>query len=139
MWGMVALNDGSAIVVRFAPFTREGLEKSAAKQALSDQAKGRPARRGVSVFATHVDVGESLDDAVRRICEHASRFCGGERVAVVAESTLNQEGYALHLSEPPDAHYLVGTADLSELPDFSRLAELLRDDRRDNPGFRGRG
>jgi hypothetical protein len=131
-------DDGSVVVIRFSPFTEAGLMKSIRRQVEFDYQSGISPRNGVSVFAGAAKSGETVTDTVNRLCEFASANAGGERVAVTTELTLNQKGYALHLSEPPAGHYLVGNADLSVEPQLPGLAEIFAENRQKNSAY-GKG
>ena len=133
-----AESDDVVVVVRFRPFGLIGLQNSVTKQVLGDEVKGRVPRHGVSAFADKVRAGESLEEAVDRICRSAKDYAGGPKVAFVTEAALNEQGYCLHESVPPELHYLIGGKDLHQPPpDLQLLEAMLQPEanRRDNPAF----
>lgn len=121
------------VVVRFSPFTAEAMTKSVTKQVLSDEADGRLPRQGVSVFGTPSQGDESLFETAKRLAIRVREHAGGNRLAITTEQELNDEGYHLHLIEPPPGHYLVGKEDLTETPDLAGLAAIFERDRHPNP------
>ncbi len=125
------------VVVRFSPWGIESMTKSMRLQALGDRGKSRPERHGVSAFATALAPGESIDDAIVRLCEAITpAFTNGDRISVVTSSDLRRLGYHVHIDEPPEHHCLIGGADLSNPPDLEHLVTLFRD-RRPNPAWKG--
>jgi len=127
--------DTDVVVVRFSPFSEAGIEKSIRRQVESDFQNGVEPRQGLSVFADAVAGDEDFEAAVLRICKIAKAHVGGERVSVTTEVTLNQKGYALHLNEPPEGHYLVGHPDLSQMPHIAGLVDLFSEGRQKNPAL----
>lgn len=126
------------VVVRFTPLGLTGLQNSVKKQVIGDEIKGRTPRHGVSVFADHLRSGETIEQAVDRICIHAKPYAGGSRVAFVTEAALIERGYCLHESVPPELHYLIGGQDIhSPPPPMEALEALFQPEtsRRANPAF----
>ncbi len=135
MYGWLVL---ARYVLRFAPFTLDGLARSAQKQYDYDLEGSRvPPRWGVSAFAGTPREGENVDLMVERICREAP--ANGRQVAVGSARDLEEAGYRLHDDEPPAGHVLIGDDELTQGGDFDELARLWSSQRRRNPGFRKDG
>lgn len=128
--------DGSELVVRFSPFLPHRLTENAEDTYFDDQKHGRSPRYGVSVIAGRCQPGETVTQAVARICS-ASTMTGGKKVAVATGTALRDAGFEL-VADPTTKeplHHLVGTGPLATRPDTSRMAEVLSC-RLDNPNWR---
>lgn len=123
---------GAHLIVRFSPFTAEGIEKNANATVAHDRMNNRvPPRYGVSAFGCVQQPDESVDEAIFRICEVANK--NGRKVAVLTADQLDAAGLVAHWDEPPPMHHLVGSSTLESPPDYNLLSELLNENRRDNP------
>ena len=120
-------------MVRFGPFTSDGCRVNAKDTYDDDLDSGRRPRYGVSTFATFVEDGAEVDDAIAHICKTAP--CGGRKVARVWSDDLERLGFSVHNDEPPPMHYLVGAGDLAALPDFDALAIIWASNKVGNPAF----
>jgi hypothetical protein len=129
--------DGSPIVIRFAPFTAQGMMNSARKQYERDLDDGVPPRLGVSVFAQDASAGESVHVILEALCRIALPT-GGPKVAMISKNELLATGHTTHEAPPDACHYLMGRPNLSDVPDTVAIADLLKEARYDNPAYEGK-
>lgn len=120
-------------VLRFAPFTTEGIERNIQRQVDGDRAKRRPPRWGVSAFAEAPRDDETLEQMLARVCQEAP--VGGKNVAVIPEEELLAHGLVAHIDVPPPHHVLIGDPDLSESTDLTQLAGIWSDRKVRNPAW----
>lgn len=127
------------VVVRFSPFTAEGMKRHAEKDRVKDLAAELPPQWRISVFGTIRTEGETLSEAGQRLCVDLLEVDGapnGERISVVSAGTLGREGFSVYLDEPPRGHYVVGVGDLTQMPDFEALSQCFGPNtRHKNPAF----
>lgn len=119
------------LIVRFGPWSAEKCRATATDQFEDDLAEGRDGRYGISVFGAEVAAGESVDDALLRICKEAP--CNGKKVATLWADELPD--WTAQVDQPPPHHYLLGEGDLSALPDVDSLALMWSENKRNNPAF----
>lgn len=128
--------DGRLLIVRFAPFTAEGCQKNAQATFEDDVDEGRAGRFGLSTSGIFVADDESVDDAIIRLRSIVP--LKGKHVAPVWSTELDAAGWTITEDIPPDAHYLVGRGDLTEMPDFADLALIWAQAKRICPTQRRR-
>lgn len=128
------------VVVRFSPFSSEGMARNIRKDHTIDVANAHvPARYRLSVFVTSPQPGEGIVEAADRLCLEMVSIAGapnGDRISVVEGRILNDAGFRTHVDEPPLGHYVVGKSDHTEMPDTDALAEIFSQ-RRKNVAFKG--
>lgn len=132
---MLRVTGGDVYVIRFAPFTSQGLARNARTTALDDSANSRSQRWGVSMFYCHSGSIEHLDEAIRAVCADAP--VTGKRIEVVRLDVLEDAGFVVYDDQPPPAHCLVGEGNLESSPDVESLAAVMDVGRRDNPAWEG--
>lgn len=120
--------DGRLLIVRFSPFTAEGCRANAEGTYSEDLAEGKRGRYGVSTSGIVVKANESVDAAIIRLRSIVP--LRGKQVAPAWASDLEARGWTVVPDMPPDAHYLVGKGDLTEMPDFADLALIWADVKR---------
>lgn len=122
-------------VLRFSPFTVDGLRRTAQAQVDIDRNLGRkPQRWGISAFTGTPHGSESVDMMVIRVCHEVA--AGGRRVAVVPEEELRASGFWVHDVPPPEGHVLIGDQGLTESADLPILSALWLSMRRPNPAYK---
>lgn len=127
--------EGDRFVLRFSPFSADGLSRTMSRQADLDLTAGRTPRRwGVSAYTGTPSAGESVDEMVVRVCLDVP--VGGRTVAVVGEAKLYDHGFVIHRDEPPLGHVLLGNATLTPIDDVGALAAVLSAARRRNPAWK---
>lgn len=129
--------DGSEVVVRFSPFSEEGLTANAEQTHVIDTRDGtHPPRYGVSVVAGRCEDGETFEEAVARIAGEST--LNGKTIAVMLGSQLRDAGLDLVSDPVPTVkrHYLVGEAPFQAMPNISALASLVEHGRMRNPGWK---
>lgn len=126
--------EGERALIRFSPFTPEGLERNIQEQVGVDKVKGVVPRWGFSAYVATRFKGESEAEMLERVCDEVP--LRGKHVAVVPESVLEDYGLTALLDEPPPNHRLVGCGTLAELPDLEQVAVLLSGARKPNPNWK---
>lgn len=129
--------DGRLLIVRFSPFTAEGCTKNAQDTFDDDLDEGQPGRYGLSTSGIIVPTAESVDDAIIRLRSIVP--LRGRHIAPVWADDLERKGWVVVRDEPPEAHYLVGKGDLSDMPDFTDLALTWANAKRVCPTYRKGG
>lgn len=124
------------LVIRFSPFSVDGLLRNAETTYRDDKLHGREPRRGVSVYAESPQEGESVDETIARVCRGAP--VGGKTISTVLASVLVEAGLPVVVDEPPAHHHLVMLQDDGADADADRLHGLLQVARRRNPAWGAR-
>jgi hypothetical protein len=125
--------EGRLLVVRFSPFTAEKCAKNAQETFDDDLEEERTGRYGVSTSGIVVPTAESVDEAIIRLRSIVPLT--GKSIAPVWADDLERDGWVVVPDIPPEAHYLVGKGDLSEMPDFTDLALIWADAKRVCPTY----
>ncbi|WP_139824854.1 hypothetical protein [Agreia pratensis] len=129
--------DGSEVVIRFTPLIPAKLRENAEDTHHEELRNGRvPSRYGVSVLATHCQDGETIEDAVARVCDATS--LQGRTVAVVTGTILRQAGFEVvaDANDKEPHHHLVGEDPFKAVPRVDELALLLESGRMKNPAWK---
>lgn len=130
--GCVADSDlASYVIVRYSPFSPEGVEKNAHGTVAEDLECGREPRWGVSAFGAQQLEDESLEEVVVRICHVADKR--GKTIAVLTRQDLESIGMVASPDEPPELHHLIGVDEMREQPDYAALSRLMDERRIRNP------
>lgn len=129
--------NGRLLIVRFSPFTAEGCKRNAQDTFNDDLENGVAGRYGVSTSGIVVPTEESVDDAIVRL--RSIVHLNGRHIAPVWADDLERKDWAVVRDEPPDAHYLVGKGDLSDMPDYTELALIWADAKRVCPTYVRKG
>jgi len=121
--------DGSEVVVRFPPYPAQRLRENAEGTFADDiEQNRRPPRYGVSVLATQCREGETIEDAVQRVCMDTGIGKRSKSVAVTTGARLREYGFDV-VADPTShepRHHLVGEDPFSALPDCDTLESLLK-------------
>jgi hypothetical protein len=125
--------EGRLLIVRFSPFTADKCAKNASETFDDDLDDGRTGRYGLSTSGIAVPTAESVDDAIVRLRSIVP--LRGKHVAPVWADDLERRGWVVVPDMPPEAHYLIGRGDLSEMPDFTDLALIWADAKRVCPTY----
>ncbi len=125
--------EGRLLIVRFSPFTAEKCADNAQGTFDEDLDEGRTGRYGLSTSGIVVPTAESVDDAIIRLRSIVP--LNGKHIAPVWADDLERDGWVVVPDMPPEAHYLVGKGDLSEMPDFTDLALIWADAKRVCPTY----
>lgn len=134
---MAKAQDGSTVVLRFAPFLPDRLTENAEETFEDDKDKGRSfPRYGVSVLAADPEEGEDLNTTIARILA-TSKLQAGRKIAVLTRDELEAEGFSLvkDATENEPSHHLVGDDPFTAPPRADKLASLMQD-RVNNPAWK---
>ena len=133
---MLDVATGDLLLVRFSPMNVEKLLQQAKDQADYCESLGEERVYSISTFGLVKSDDDVIEDLVARICKEAP--CRGRTIWLVTASTLREEGYDAHLSEPPPHHYDVILGKELHLTDVERVVELFEHGRETNPAWRTR-
>jgi hypothetical protein len=129
---------GELIVVRFSPFSVDGLIRAAEDDHAIRVSKGLSGDYSVSSFAKRSSEGSSPDDLIEAICREAP--CSGKMVAVVLESELQAVGFSVRETEREmeagHDHVDIVLGNNLIPADVERLSALLSSKKRRNPAWK---